>query len=154
MRINTQRFGEIEIDPGTVIEMAVGPFGFETLREFCLIEHAPDCDFRWLQSLSDPGLAFVVVDPMQFFPDYEVEINDDDARDLDLESPSDAAVLSIVTIPGEIGETSVNLLGPIIINAASRKAKQVILQNDAYMMRHRLLDSPALARPPAAETSG
>jgi flagellar assembly factor FliW len=154
MRIQTRRFGEVEIDPDTIISMSAGPFGFEGARQFCLIEHAPGCDFRWLQSLADPGLAFVVVDPMRFFPDYDVEIDDDDARELGLESAGDAAVLSIVTIPPDVGETSANLLGPIVINAANRKAKQVILQNDGYTTKHRLLDSPALTEAPAVGASG
>jgi flagellar assembly factor FliW len=151
MRIQTLRFGEIEIAAETVITMTQGPFGFEALRRFCLIEHAPGCEFRWLQSLEDPAIAFVVIDPMPFFPDYEVMIEDDDVRELGLESPAQAAVFTIVTIPDDVRDTSANLLGPIVINADERKAKQVILQNDEYMTKHRLLESPALRQPATAE---
>ena len=154
MRIETERFGEIEIDPETIISMTVGPFGFEQLREFCLIEHAPGCEFRWLQSLSDPGVAFVVVDPMQFFPEYDVELEEEDVEELGLESPSEAVVLSIATIPRDVRETSANLLGPLVINAANRKAKQVILQNESYTTKHRLLESPALTQAAVAQGRG
>jgi hypothetical protein len=90
----------------------------------------------------------VRVDPTRFFPGYAVEI-DDDAQTLGLGSPGEAAVLSIVTIPGDVRETSADLFGPIVMNAASRKAKQAILQNEAYTTKHRLLDSPALTQAPA-----
>ena len=38
-----------------------------------------------LTSLEDPGLRFLVVPPGHFFPDYEPEVEDDVAAELEIE---------------------------------------------------------------------
>jgi flagellar assembly factor FliW len=76
MRVETSRFGELEVDESSVINMPRGPIGFEDYTRFVLIEHRPDTEFRWMQSIDESTLAFVVVDPSKFFKDYEVEISD------------------------------------------------------------------------------
>ena len=46
------------------------------MHEYGLLDHAHVSPFRWLQSLGDPALAFVVVNPFDFFSDYDFEIGD------------------------------------------------------------------------------
>jgi flagellar assembly factor FliW len=135
MKIETTRFGLIEVDDASIIKMPKGPIGFEDYKNYCLIQHRPDTSFRWLQSVDEPNLAFVVVDPSQLFEDYEVELADPDVEALQLERAEDALVLTIVTI-GENGkEITVNLAAPIVINAKKLIGMQVVLQNDKYPVR-------------------
>jgi flagellar assembly factor FliW len=44
----------------------------------------------------------------------------------------------IVTIPEDPSALSANLQGPIILNVAARKAKQLVLANSDYSVAHRL----------------
>ncbi|MDH7602774.1 MAG: flagellar assembly protein FliW [Armatimonadota bacterium] len=138
MKIATTRFGVVEIDDSSVIRMVNGPIGFEAYKNYCLIQHRPDTSFRWLQSVDEPTLAFVVVDPSQLFEDYTIELTDADAEALRLECAEDALVLTVVTI-GEGGkEITVNLAAPIVINAKELIGMQVVLQDGRYPVRQPL----------------
>ncbi len=138
MKVETTRFGALEVDEQSTLQMADGPLGFEGQTQFCLIQHRPDTNFRWLQSMTDPGLAFVVVDPAEFFEGYDIEITDADAEKLALTDAKDALVLVILTI-GENGESiTANLAAPIVVNSKSLVGMQVVLQDERYCVRHAL----------------
>jgi len=138
MRIDTTRFGVVEIDDSSIIRMPRGPLGFEDRTSYCLIQHRPDTSFRWLQSTEDPRLAFVVVDPSEFFSDYEIELTDADVERLSLESAEDAMVLVIATVAENGAEVTVNLLAPIVINSKNLVGMQVVLQDNRYSVKHPL----------------
>ena len=139
MRVKTCRFGELEINPETIISLDEGLFGFDQARRYCLLEHTPESPFRWLQSVDHADVAFLVIDPIDFFPDYAVEIDDAEAEALSLDSPDDAAILNIVTIAEDYRDTTVNLLAPVVVNTKTRRAKQAVLANEAYHTKHRLM---------------
>jgi flagellar assembly factor FliW len=139
MKVDTTRFGTLEIDDSSVIRMPKGPLGFEENRDYCLIQHCPDSSFRWLQSVDEPGLAFVVVDPSQFFAGYEFEAPDAEAETLGLTSADDAMILVMITISEEGREITANLAAPILVNSRSLMGTQVILQDNRYMVKHAIV---------------
>ena len=49
-------------------------------------------------------------------------------------------VLVTVTVPGDLTKMSVNLRGPIIINAAEKKACQVIIDGEDYAVKYPIYD--------------
>ena len=149
MRVDATRFGIIEVDQQSVIEMPAGMLGLEDSTRFVLLEDQQDSAFKWLQSLDDPALAFIVIDPMDFFADYDVELNDEQAESLDLSDPADAVTLTTVTVTREQGQVSANLAGPIVINASTLRARQIVLEDERYTTKHvignRLAPCPAVA---------
>lgn len=136
MRVPTVRFGEIDIPDEHIIHFPAGIFGFPHLRRCCLLPQGPAAGVRWLQSLDDPTLVFLTVEPHLLLPDYELEIADADALALALTHPRHAAVLTLVTISEDGTAATTNLLAPIIINTQTRRARQVILENDRYTTKH------------------
>jgi len=154
MLVETEKFGALEVDPGALIEMPDGLYGFEHAKRFCLLDHTKAAAFRWLQCVDAPGLAFVVVNPYDFFADYEVELDDQEAAAIELRAPEDALILSLVTLGERAAEATANLVGPIVINARSRKAKQVVLANQAYTTKHRLLPDPLRGCPALEPAAG
>lgn len=134
--IQTTRFGQINVADESVLHMADGMLGFEQCRRYVLLEDKPDTPLKWLQSVEEPGLAFIVVNPLDFVPDYNFELADDDAEMLDLSSPEQAVVLTTVTIDSNEEAVTTNLLGPIVINSATLAAKQVVLQDERYGTKH------------------
>lgn len=100
--------------------------------------------FLLLQSLDDPALAFVVVPPAVFFPDYEPEIGDVDAARIGLTSAEDAVLLVIVNVPDDARDATANLLGPVIVSSATRLGVQAVLNPDHWPSRRRLV-APATA---------
>lgn len=138
MKVETTRFGVVEVDESTLITMPSGPLGFEDSTRFCLIQNRTGASFRWLQSIEDPGLAFVVVDPSEYFDDYEIEIGESDVQKLQLNSEEDALVLSILTIRDNGQTVSANLAAPIVVNSKNLTGAQIVLQDERYTARHSL----------------
>ena len=151
MIVETTRFGDIEVDDGSILRMKRGLLGFEEMKRFCLIPHEPDTPFRWLQSVDQAALAFVVVDPSWFFADYNIGINDVEASELEIDDPEQAIVLTTVTIRRDEQMMTTNLAGPIVINAKTLVGMQIILEDDKYGTQHVIFDTPALAAPKAGE---
>lgn len=141
MLIDTTRFGPFEVDDTRIMTFRDGLLGFPQHRRFALIQTSPDPVFFWLQAVDDPGLAFVVCDPLTFVPDYEVPIRPDDVAALGLRDLTDAQVLVIVNKVGS--DLTANLLGPLVIGAHSLWAKQLVLSDKRYGTRHRLLRADA-----------
>lgn len=114
----------------------IGPVaGFPHLRRFVLAELDPASLLRALRSLDEPGLRFLVVPPGPFFPDYAPEIGDEWADHLELTDADDALVLVIVTPGATAGEATANLLAPVVINVATRRAAQVVLEDGSLPLR-------------------
>lgn len=136
MKIQTTRFGNIEINEASVIDAPEGILGFESCRRFVLLEDRPDSRFKWLQALDQPDTAFIVVNPMDFFPDYEVTITDEQADSLYLRDAADAVMLTTVTVGREPDSITTNLMGPIVINAKALHARQIVLDDERYGAKH------------------
>ncbi len=136
MRVHTLRFGEIDVPQEAVLHFSDGILGFPGLRRCCLLPHTSAAGIRWLQSLDDPALAFLTVEPHLIFPGYEIELPDADALALDLTDAKQAAVLTLITISQDVSAATANLLAPIVINTRTCLARQVILETDRYLTKH------------------
>jgi flagellar assembly factor FliW len=136
MQVGSQRFGQLEISDSEVIQIPQGVFGFPELTRFCLVDPADDTLILWLQSLDRPEVAFPVLEPKVFRPDYAVRLSAAELRELQLENVGQAAVFSILTIPADVGQMTANLKAPIVINLARQTARQVVLQENEYSVRH------------------
>ena len=127
-----------ETIPCCDVRMPAGLLGFEHMKDYLLIAKPGEAPFRWLQVKNNPSLAFVVIEPLHFMPDYQPDIPSADVELLGLTSPDDAAVYVIVTVFGP-RRASVNLKGPIVINRNTGLGKQVVIANAAqYSVQHPL----------------
>lgn len=129
------------------IRMVDGLAGFPGAARFALapLGDDPKTSFSVLRSLDVPHLAFVVVRPEVFFPGYDVELDDAVRARLELPDPSDALVLTIVTVGERPQDSTANLLGPIVINLRTMTAAQVALDPDVHAARRPLLAGLARA---------
>ena len=137
MIINTRLFGEIDVEDDKMICFPGGIIGFPELKDFALIydEEQGINTIKWLQSVQEPGFALPVMDPLYVCPDYNPIVDDELIRPIGELDTEQMLVLVTVTIPHEIEKMTVNLRGPIVINASTRKACQVILEGDSYPVR-------------------
>jgi flagellar assembly factor FliW len=139
----TNRFGAVEIDEDRIIEMPDGMIGFEE-RRFILLSPDNNGRFFWFQSVGNPALAFVVTDPTAFVPGYEVSLTPDEYDKLKLDPDSAEVILLVVTtMAREAKDITINLQGPIVVNPAKMMAKQIVLENGKYGIRHPLFATPA-----------
>jgi flagellar assembly factor FliW len=142
MKIVTSRFGELEISEELIIRMTKPVLGFEQFRKYVIVETEDFEPFKWFQSIEDPNLAFVIVNPLIFFPDYAIEVNPKEIEELKVDSVNHVLTYAIVTIPSDYTQMTADLQGPILINTETRLAKQLVLVNSHYCIRHKLLDTP------------
>lgn len=140
IKVSTTRFSDIEVDEKDVIELPAGLIGFPELRCYVMLNHDEKSPFKWLQSLDDGAIAFVLINPLLFKPDYSVEVNEAEVADLEIESESDAVISVIVTMPSDPNKMTANLKAPLIFNLKNRRGRQVILNNAQYTTRHNIMD--------------
>lgn len=141
MNIYTTKFGEITIDDNLVFDFVEPIVGYDDLKKYVLVEHSDDSAFKWLQSIEAPDLAFPVTSPAFFDIDYQFEIPTDKAEKIGLSSVESLISLNIVTIPSSNPrKATINLMAPIIINAANKQGMQIILSSSNYPVKHPLFN--------------
>ena len=139
MRIRTRVYGMAEIEERQCLRFADGLYGFEQYQQWALLDsHRPP--FLWLQSLQEARIAFVLINPYLFRPDYVLDIPDEHYQRINLPGFDDMLVFAIVTIPdSDAEEITANLQGPLIINRSERIGIQSISQNPEWHTRHRIV---------------
>jgi flagellar assembly factor FliW len=145
MRIRTRPFGEIDLDERQLLGLPWGLLGFEDLREWALLDAAQP-PFYWLQSLERPEVAFVLIDPHMFRPDYEPGADPAELAGLELASDEERLVFAIVTIPADSERMTANLQGPLVINRRTRVGRQLVSTDPRWGVRHVIADELAARR--------
>ncbi|MBI5184064.1 MAG: flagellar assembly protein FliW [Nitrospinae bacterium] len=140
MKINTTRFGEIDVKDEKIIFMPVGLLGFEHIKRYILLNHSKEGPFMWFQAIDDPSLAFILIDPLFFRPDYKIDISKEDIVEIGITDEKDVVILAIVTLRDDPQKMTANLQGPIIINAKTRLAMQIVLAEGQYTTRHDIIE--------------
>jgi len=145
MRVDTKAYGSIDVDERQRIEFPYGILGFEKLENYVLLD-APQQPFYWLQALDLLEVAFVLINPVIFRPDYTVEVPPEELEEIGIDDPEKMLIFAIVTIPQNPAEMTANLQGPIIINKETRIGRQSISTNPKWEVRHPVLKELAAVR--------
>ena len=141
MRVNTSRFGPVDLDEDRTITFPNGLLGFSSCHRYGLFQGADESRFYWLQSLDAPELAFVVTDPAWFIDDYRVPLQSEQLQAMGFRSESDAQVFVIVNKRGRT--LSGNLQGPLVVHAIDRVGQQLVLADRRYHTRVPLMQLPS-----------
>lgn len=144
VEVDTRVFGKIAIEEDKIIRFESGILGFPDLKEFTLIynlDKGSDSDIKWLQSLEEPGFALPVMNPELVMSGYEPQFEQELLTPLGIIEKEDILMLVTVTVPKDIKKTTVNLRAPIIINAGTCKAVQLIADGEQYSIKHAIYDS-------------
>ena len=142
MKVETTRFGEIEIEEHSILNFVEPIFGYENYSKYTIIEHNGNDMFQWLQCIENPELAFPISIPGYFnIKDYIFEIDDTTAEKIEAQDANNLMIYNIVTIPvNNPKSATINLLGPIIINTQNNKALQYVVTNSSYSSRYPLFE--------------
>lgn len=128
LSVPTRLFGQLEIHPDACITFPEGIPGFGGEQRFVLLPAASD-GLYWLQSVDEPGLAFLLADPFPRVPGYEVDVPDQGAD-------HEVAVLAVVTLPADrSGPATMNLQAPLCINLTTRTGWQQIDPQAKWSLR-------------------
>ncbi len=147
MEIKTKAYGLINIDDKQILHFPNGLFGFEKLNDFALLD-AEQQPFFWLQSLEVEQIAFILINPIIFRPDYDPSVVNSELEEIGLINGEDENVLlfSIVTIPADQSRMTANLQGPVIINKEKKIGRQFISTCSDWKVRHNIIEELASER--------
>jgi len=135
------KIGELEIDEEKVVRFEKGIPGFESLRDFIVVEKEESYPILWLVSLDSPNVAIPVIDPWLIRVDYTVDIDEETVKELEIEGMEDLRILAVLVIPvRNPKDMTINLMAPIVINKRTGKGKQIIMENSGYGIRHKVVD--------------
>jgi flagellar assembly factor FliW len=135
MQIQTSRFGSVTVNDEDVLNFPEGLLGFNELRRFILLDDPSDEIFAWLQSCEEPGVAFPLLEPELFAPNYVVHLTKHDLEALSISGIREIRCFAIITIPADPTQMTANLKAPIVINVSKRIARQCVLQDNSLAIR-------------------
>jgi flagellar assembly factor FliW len=141
MKVETTRFGTLDVDKNKIVRFTQPILGFADCQRYIIVEGPGQGKIWWLQSCDRPELAFIVMDPLQVMPDYEVRLDASEVEDLRLERAEDARLLTIVVVPDDRSRVRTNLRAPIVYNPKTNLAKQVVLQDSDYPVQYFLTEA-------------
>lgn len=142
MKIHTRYHGEIFIDEKEILHFAKGIPGFPEENRFILLALPDQSLFTIMQSITKPDLAFVLTSPFSFIEKYEFTLDEGTIEQLSIVDQKDISVFSIVTVQDPFEKTTANLQAPIILNIKNNEAKQVILNDTEFKIKHPLFEQP------------
>ena len=141
MEINAKYFGQVSYDKSESIHIVNGLIGFEAYTEYLPIPFHEDNDsLISLQSLEDETLSFILMNPFGILADYSPSLSDEELKELDAEASEDLSYYVVCVMRDSVAESTVNLKAPLVVNARTRQARQIILDQSEYTFRHVLGD--------------
>jgi len=132
MQIQTKYLGTVDVEENQIIRFPKGIPAFEEHQQFVFLPFDDDGIFFYMQSLQDANLCFITCDPFRFFPDYQIDLGDQECELLEVKGPEDIALLTILTIPEDFRQTTANLLAPVVINTRANLGLQFIPTDSDY----------------------
>lgn len=139
MQLNTKYFGSIDYDPADEVHFPSGLFGFEEEKDFLLLPFAgSDGNMLCLQSVKTPALAFIAMNPFSLKPDYAPVLTPEALELMGVGRSEDLCYYVMCVVRDPVGESTLNLRCPVVINPDLHRGMQVILDDGGYGMRHRL----------------
>jgi len=144
MRINTSRFGRIDVVADDVLTFPSGLPGLEDCREWALLADSSNDALGWLQSTTRPDIAMAVVSPRRFVPDYQVRIPRSELTPLAIDDIRQAQIVVIVSQNAKT--LTLNLKAPIVINLEARTGRQVVASGELSMQYELTADRHAVKK--------
>ena len=112
--------------------------GFEDYKYFNVNIIKDNEKFYSIVSKEDDNIGFISISPFKIKEDYEIDLDDEVVKELDIKTEKDVLVLCLITLGKTLKDSTANLKAPIIINIKNNRGKQLILQDDKYKIKEPL----------------
>ena len=112
--------------------------GFESYNYFNINAIESNEKFYSIVSKEDSNIGFISISPFEIKNDYEIDLDDELVKELDIKEEKDVLVLCLITLGKTLKDSTANLKAPIIINIKNNRGKQLILQDDKYKIKQPL----------------
>lgn len=128
MKIQTSRFGMLDVSDDTLLTFPFGLVGFPAFRRYVVLDPPEEADYQWFQSVDEPSLAFVIMNVHLLQPDFHTRLSEEGLAELDTTSTDSISIMVLVTIPSDQpDQATANLRAPLVVNERTRHGKQLIL---------------------------
>lgn len=131
MKYITRDFGEVEILPESIMNLAEPLLGFENLKQFGLIyDDEIGSDIMWMQALEYSEICFILMNPKNIVSDYKPVLTNKQLNLLKVKDIEELELWNLCVIPEKFQDATINLKSPIFINMAEQLVMQVVLEQD------------------------
>jgi flagellar assembly factor FliW len=131
MHVASTRFGSMNVPAEALLTFPSGLLGFPDWTRYVMLDHDTDAPFKWLHCMDEASLAFVVIDPALFNPNYQVTISPEARIEVEGSETDGLSLVVILTIPSDDpSAVTANLRGPLLMNPRTRLCKQLVLTED------------------------
>ena len=138
MEIISPIHGKMEYNEDEILTFEKGIPGFQDLKKFIIKEVSSESPFSVMQSIEDKYIGFIIISPFLIDDKYEIKLSDEIIKLLNIESPEDILLYTIVTLKEKIEDITTNLKAPLVINTKNNKAEQYILDSEKYKIREKV----------------
>jgi len=136
MQIQTKFHGEMVIQSDKTWSFPKGLPGFETETQFTLLPIEGNSIFQVLQSIQSSNVAFIVANPYTVVDNYTFLVDEPTIKLLEIKQEQDVFVLGVLSLKEPFESSTINLQAPLIFNKITKKAKQMILNDNNFTVRH------------------
>ncbi|APH13619.1 fliW family protein [Clostridium sporogenes] len=143
MNLNTKYHGCIEYEEKDVIYFEKGIPGFEELNKFIIFPVEDNDVFSVFHSIEKEDMGIIVTSPFSIEKDYEIQLEEEQIKNLKLQDEKDTLVLNTVTLSSDMNKITANLRAPIVINIKEKIGEQIIINSDKYKVKHPLFKEEA-----------
>ncbi|MDR0453523.1 MAG: flagellar assembly protein FliW [Deferribacteraceae bacterium] len=133
--ITSPKLGKISYRDDDLITLTSPLLGFAELSDYLIISNTDYFPFLWLQSVEDPSVCFILIEPEPFFKDYKPKVNKRELKVMGVKELSELKMFCIVVIPDDPKKATANLRAPIIVNFERKLAKQAVLEDETWDIR-------------------
>ena len=146
MKIQTKFHGALKIQPEQTWDFPKGLPGFEDEKELALLPIEGNGIFQVLQSMKTADVAFIVGNPYTHVEDYSFKVDEPTMDLLEINKQEDVFVLSVLSLKEPFESSTINLQAPLIFQTKTKKAKQMILNDNTFSMRHPIGNQPTATK--------
>ncbi len=147
MKIQTSRFGMLDVSDDTLLTFPSGLVGFPAFRRYLVLDPPEDADYQWFQSVDEPSLAFVIMDVDLLQPDFRTNLSGEGLAELDMTPTDSISIMAVITIPSDHpDQATANLRAPLVVNGRTKQGKQLIL-HESIPLRYPLFQDSTQYQP-------
>jgi flagellar assembly factor FliW len=140
MEIISPIHGKMIYEENEIIYFEKGIPGLNNYKKFIIKEVGEDSPFKIMQSIEDTELGFIIISPFFVKEDYEIKLSEEVLDSLEINTPDEVVLYSIVNLNSKVEEITANLKAPLVINIKTKKGQQYILDKEKYKIREKIYD--------------
>lgn len=130
--------GKIQYEIEEVITFKKGIPGCEEYKTY-IVKEIEESPFKILQCLENEELAFIIISPFDVIEDYEIKLSEELIKNMEIKSPEDVVLYSIVNLSSKVENITTNLRAPLVLNIKQKLGEQLILDKEDYKIKHPLM---------------